>query len=988
MKYYKKIKKQKTIIYCSLFVSILFSINSFSQGIYEGFNYASGTSIQNQTGGFGWTTTTGWSGPGADNRAAITNPLVYSGLSITGNYMSHTNYSERINRQFDVPVSLQNSAGYLGKPGTSIYLSYLYRKNVNTAGWFGQGPVVQLIKYSGLSNYDNEINKLGVGCLGNKTVFQIVGSGSNTYDSPTTITLGGTYFVVVKYDFATTSTGVSVFINPDPTANEPTPTFTNSYNQNFSFDGVYFALGEGNGQADIDEIHVGNWNDVTPDAASLVALTSTTITGVSDISTNGTAIDLNYDFSPLNASTPVTAKWSISNSRTASINTDGVIVPLENGTVTVSLALTNQAGTTVTTSSTINISNQSIASTLLAYEGFNLPDMTVYTNSGSGFGWGSNWTGANALNSYSIKSSNPLTFQNLSISGNYGLVGSNYDYPQRTLDQSVAFANYTNNGTVSKEGKVLWLSALVRQDVAGKKFSINLGNGGVDGDIQYYANTRLQVGYFGSNSDADGIPRWTLFTRSSDNNPPLSNEDGMTYQTTTSAIVTGQADFVVLKITFGGNSSKSYVDLFINPDLSMTPTSPLATAVLTATPAIKKLSINSDLESGNLSSVSIDEFRIGSTFDAVSPKLPSTMITSVGINGSSNQINVGQSSILTASFGPGNAGTSVTYTWASSNNSIATISGSGSSITAYGISAGITTITGWAANTVSTVSGTFVLIVTPLVSLTTTSLNTVNNNITVGGSATSISAAYAPLNAASPINYIWSVSNSSIASVSGSGATISVVPINAGVVTITAAVYNSTSTVSGTLVITVMAKPQITQPSLLGITISGINVITIGGISQLTAFTSPVFETSLLGYSFTSSNPSIVAVSATGQLSALSAGISTIIGTVSNSVSTVTGTIVVTVVGLDPILTTTGIVVNNLSDHISIYPVPANDLLHITSDIEIEVVIYNSQGEMVSDKYLLSGEKTINVSNYIKGLYFVKIAQPSGITLYKKVIIQ
>jgi len=50
---------------------------------------------------------------------------------------------------------------------------------------------------------------------------------------------------------------------------------------------------------------------------------------------------------------------------------------------------------------------------------------------------------------------------------------------------------------------VLWFSALVRQDATEKYFSINLGNAGPDGDIQYQANTRIQIGYLGSISKVD-----------------------------------------------------------------------------------------------------------------------------------------------------------------------------------------------------------------------------------------------------------------------------------------------------------------------------------------------------------------------------------------------------------------------------------------------------------------------------------------------------
>jgi len=190
----------------------------------------------------------------------------------------------------------------------SIYL-FLFRKNSNTAGWFGQGHAVRLIKYSDLGNYDNEPNKLGVGSVADKSVFQLLGGGGTMIDGSTAITLAGTNYIVVKYSFNATTTEVSAFINPDPTAVEPTPSFTNIHNQIFSFDGVYFAIGQNSTQADVDDLHVGDsWNVVTPGVAPLVALATAQITNAATISAAEGEIDLEYNVFPTNASIPITAK--------------------------------------------------------------------------------------------------------------------------------------------------------------------------------------------------------------------------------------------------------------------------------------------------------------------------------------------------------------------------------------------------------------------------------------------------------------------------------------------------------------------------------------------------------------------------------------------------------------------------------------------------------------------------------------------------------
>ncbi|RLD41315.1 MAG: hypothetical protein DRI86_13625 [Bacteroidetes bacterium] len=80
-----------------------------------------------------------------------------------------------------------------------------------------------------------------------------------------------------------------------------------------------------------------------------------------------------------------------------------------------------------------------------------------------------------------------------------------------------------------------------------------------------------------------------------------------------------------------------------------------------------------------------------------------------------------------------------------------------------------------------------------------------------------------------------------------------------------------------------------------------------------------------------------------------------------------------------------------LKENISIYPNPATDFLIIntTSEQNMAISIYSTSGQRVylSKSCLISGEKTISLSDIKPGVYFIKL-QTQNTTINKRIIIQ
>jgi PKD repeat protein len=78
------------------------------------------------------------------------------------------------------------------------------------------------------------------------------------------------------------------------------------------------------------------------------------------------------------------------------------------------------------------------------------------------------------------------------------------------------------------------------------------------------------------------------------------------------------------------------------------------------------------------------------------------------------------------------------------------------------------------------------------------------------------------------------------------------------------------------------------------------------------------------------------------------------------------------------------------SDMISIYPNPANSILHVdnASGEDINLVIYNMTGQQVISKRIAEGSTTLNVDHLEAGIYFIRYMTDSNVMNTGKLIIK
>lgn len=154
------------------------------------------------------------------------------------------------------------------------------------------------------------------------------------------------------------------------------------------------------------------------------------------------------------------------------------------------------------------------------------------------------------------------------------------------------------------------------------------------------------------------------------------------------------------------------------------------------------------------------------------------------------------SSQLTATIDQ-DAGVSSTLSWTSSNESVATVSNSGL-VTAIGVGNATITVTATHDTTVKTATCSVTVTNSTPIPVTGISLDKNELNLNTNGESASLTVVYEPFNA-NQLTTTWTSSNESVATISGSGATISVVPHAKGNATITATCNGHSATCSVTV---------------------------------------------------------------------------------------------------------------------------------------------------------------------------------------------
>jgi len=196
------------------------------------------------------------------------------------------------------------------------------------------------------------------------------------------------------------------------------------------------------------------------------------------------------------------------------------------------------------------------------------------------------------------------------------------------------------------------------------------------------------------------------------------------------------------------------------------------------------------------------------------PSTPTVTVTSVSVSPSTAQVAVGQTTTLSAVArdASGSTITGRTVTWTSGAGSVATVTGAGV-VTA--VSAGTATIT---AN-ISGVAGTATVTVTPI-PVATVTLDPGTLSVEAGSSASlAATARDAAGNTLSDRPVVWSSSAPTVATISGTGASVTVTGVAAGSATISAVVGGVTGTLAVTVTATALAIEISTgsaQQGLLG----------------------------------------------------------------------------------------------------------------------------------------------------------------------------
>jgi PKD repeat protein len=292
----------------------------------------------------------------------------------------------------------------------------------------------------------------------------------------------------------------------------------------------------------------------------------------------------------------------------------------------------------------------------LAYEGFNYPNGLALNQLSGGSGWNGRWNVQN--NNADIPgyqtSSNALSFGDIQVSGGIAAGGSSYLTAGRLFDLSTGgpFANYIQGGQIgSQTGTDLWVSALLSKTIGNAQplfFSLHNNNlAWCDG----CTTSKISFGYYGTSSDVNGSPRWTL---------RLGNN-----LYTLDSVVNPQAPvFVVLHIVFNTNSLTT-IEAYINPSQLGTngpPTQPDIVQTIAGNFTFQSLALYLG-EQPNQGA--IDEFRIGDSYPIVAPNAgvvldlpPVSVLTS---NVASGQAPLMVDFYSTGSYDP--EGSAIQYRW-------------------------------------------------------------------------------------------------------------------------------------------------------------------------------------------------------------------------------------------------------------------------------------------------------------------------------------
>jgi hypothetical protein len=298
---------------------------------------------------------------------------------------------------------------------------------------------------------------------------------------------------------------------------------------------------------------------VSPATVSLEAGQFATLTA--------TALDANGN---VVLTAPNNIQWASANTLVATVDTTGKVTAVSAGTVQITVTEL-ESGRKGAASLTVTP-----AGTLLIYDGYNYPVGSGINNQNGGFGWSNAWNEYGQGFTPSVITQGSLSYGNLLTTGN--AVQSTSDNP---TGNARTFAQ-----TYGQTGTQLYFSLLVRvlDPIAGS-----------DPYFGFVINGKVFAG-------AGGSPPYFGLSLDGGSGAILSNIVAQQNQTY----------FLVVRITF--KDGPDVIDLFVNPPLGQP---------LPATPDVTK----SDVDLGTVVGFNLggslrsiyDEFRVGTTYGAVSP---------------------------------------------------------------------------------------------------------------------------------------------------------------------------------------------------------------------------------------------------------------------------------------------------------------------------------------------------------------------------------
>ena len=261
-------------------------------------------------------------------------------------------------------------------------------------------------------------------------------------------------------------------------------------------------------------------------------------------------------------------------------------------------------------------------------------------------------------------------------------------------------------------------------------------------------------------------------------------------------------------------------------------------------------------------------------------------VTSITLSPSTKDIYVGGEVEVTATITPSTA-SNQGLTWSLSDGTVASVSGTGKTVTVTGLNKGTTTLTATAADG-SGVAGTATInvVYTPITSLTITAAG---NKTTILDSETVQLTATVDNNATQPVTFKYSSGNTDVATVSATGL---VTGVKTGKAVITVTATNSAGSAQGTIEITVNPTP-VTTVTLTAA--EGKTTILDSETVQLTASVDSK-ATQPITFTYDSSNPSVATIDNNGLVTGNATGTSIITVKANNAANVEkTATITITV---------------------------------------------------------------------------------------------